>query len=343
MGLAIIVPNADYSSNNIGRVNFIEEKHIESLQVTNTEQSGNYIQFSPIYTPSDTTELGVTWSITSGSQYAEINANTGRLKVKVGASANQVTVRATSLVMPSIYAEKTVLVSRVQEIVPIQYLRTNGWNYIDTGIVPSAGFGIEIIVETVGNFTGRTFICGECGYQIGNTFGSVYCIAGLSNNGTSSASFLYSHRNPNGNLVPNIKVFGKYKISLGDKGLKVEQNGETLIEKELTLPEISYNAQHANYYIHNLNIIKKGSGVTEFEVGPQENVDAIRIFDVKLIKTENGVDTTLLHLVPVLADEVPAWKADDGTLYFFQKPEGKLLSPIMYRTDAESEEQIYTA
>lgn len=71
---------------------------------------GNKAQYSVEYSPSDTTQRGVIWSVTSGSAYASIDES-GLLTVKSGANGNAVTIRATSKENTSIYAEKTISVT----------------------------------------------------------------------------------------------------------------------------------------------------------------------------------------------------------------------------------------
>ena len=70
----------------------------------------NTAQFSVAYTPSNTTQRGVEWSIASGSSYASIDGN-GKLTVLQGANGNTVKVRATSKGNASIYAEKSIIVT----------------------------------------------------------------------------------------------------------------------------------------------------------------------------------------------------------------------------------------
>lgn len=71
--------------------------------------AGNKAQYNVEYTPSNTTQRGVIWSVTSGSAYASIDES-GLLTVKSGANGNAVTIRATSKENTSIYAEKTISV-----------------------------------------------------------------------------------------------------------------------------------------------------------------------------------------------------------------------------------------
>ncbi len=72
--------------------------------------AGNTAQFSVTYTPSNTTQRGVSWSIVSGADYASIDES-GKLTVKSGANGDTVKIRATSKVNTSVYAEKTINVA----------------------------------------------------------------------------------------------------------------------------------------------------------------------------------------------------------------------------------------
>ena len=72
--------------------------------------AGNTAQFSVTYTPSNTTQRGVSWSIVSGTDYASIDES-GKLTVKSGANGHTVKIRATSKVNASVYAEKTISVA----------------------------------------------------------------------------------------------------------------------------------------------------------------------------------------------------------------------------------------
>lgn len=70
----------------------------------------NTAQFSVAYTPSNTTQRGILWSVVSGSDYASIDEK-GLLTVKEGANGSTVKIRATSKDSSSVYAEKSVTVT----------------------------------------------------------------------------------------------------------------------------------------------------------------------------------------------------------------------------------------
>lgn len=103
---------------------------------------GNKAQYSVEYSPSDTTQRGVIWSVTSGSAYASIDES-GLLTVKSGANGNAVTIRATSKENTSIYAEKTVTVTYMLLTVPVTDVTLN-----KSALSLSVGDS-EILVATV--------------------------------------------------------------------------------------------------------------------------------------------------------------------------------------------------
>ena len=70
----------------------------------------NTAQFQVTYSPSNTTQRSITWSVVSGSDYASID-ETGLLTVKGGANGSTVKIRATSKDNSSVYAEKSVIVT----------------------------------------------------------------------------------------------------------------------------------------------------------------------------------------------------------------------------------------
>ena len=80
----------------------------------------NTAQFQVTYSPSNTTQRSITWSVVSGSDYASIDGN-GKLTVKSNAKGNDVKVRATSTDKPNIYAEKSVNVTYFSADVSISF------------------------------------------------------------------------------------------------------------------------------------------------------------------------------------------------------------------------------
>lgn len=112
MGIAIIVPDCDFSSANLGKVTLTGRVPITALSISGLSVvNGSTYQYSAVYTPSNTTERGVIWTIESGSAYAAIGSETGNLAILPNANNAQVVIKATSTANSSIYATKTVTVT----------------------------------------------------------------------------------------------------------------------------------------------------------------------------------------------------------------------------------------
>lgn len=112
MGIAIIVPDCDYSNANLGQVTLQGSVPLKSLGI-NGESSvtGTSSQYYVSYTPAITTDRSVKWSVVSGSTYAAINADTGNLLILPDADSSEVVIKVESLTDNSIYATKTVTVT----------------------------------------------------------------------------------------------------------------------------------------------------------------------------------------------------------------------------------------
>lgn len=111
MGIAIIVPNCDFSEANLGKVTLSGIPVAEIIITGDSDVRGTSAQYSVDYIPTTTSERDVVWSIESGSEYASINSNTGSLTIKSGANNSQVTIKATSIANSDIYATKTITVT----------------------------------------------------------------------------------------------------------------------------------------------------------------------------------------------------------------------------------------
>jgi len=90
--------------------------------------------YAVTYTPSNTEETGVAWSIVSGSEYATIGESTGQLIVLNGANESPVTIMATSTVNSSITATKNITVTCDNIIYSVSNVTFDGTNPINTGI-----------------------------------------------------------------------------------------------------------------------------------------------------------------------------------------------------------------
>lgn len=153
MGKALIIPNIDFSSANLGQVTIDGNKDLVSILISGPDsvRAYNTAQYSVVYNPTDTTaaQRGVTWSVISGDATID---STGLL---TAAGAGSVVIRATSTYDSSIYAESSVTVGDE----PLENLTArinNGGNgFWKTDIVPAQGDVIKVkfAVHVAGNNT----------------------------------------------------------------------------------------------------------------------------------------------------------------------------------------------
>lgn len=112
MGVAIVI-DSDFSRNNIGKVTFLtEDIPLTGLSISGSDLvSGINSQYSIRYLPANTTQKGVVWSIESGSDYANIDSNSGLLTIKAGANNSSVTIKASSIRNPLVTDTKNITVT----------------------------------------------------------------------------------------------------------------------------------------------------------------------------------------------------------------------------------------
>lgn len=113
MGIAIIVPNISFADANLGKVTLRDNVPITGLGIigpSTVSGSINAAKYLPMFTPTNTSQRSVTWSIVSGSSYAIIT-DSGDLIVLSGADSSSVTIRVTSTIDQTIYADKVISVT----------------------------------------------------------------------------------------------------------------------------------------------------------------------------------------------------------------------------------------
>lgn len=128
MGMAIVVPGADYRNNNIGTVTPTEQIALQGIIVTGPASVFVTARFNAMLVPTFTTQRGVSWSITAGSQYASIDS-TGTITGVPDVANAPVTIRCTSTADPSIYGEKNILIT-TSSLVYFDYLTGDGTDFV---------------------------------------------------------------------------------------------------------------------------------------------------------------------------------------------------------------------
>ena len=107
--------------------------YVNSLTISGNANISNSATYTVAYTPYNTTQTAVTWSISSGSQYATIDSTTGVLTVLSGVTGNSVVVRVQSVDNPSVYATKSITVNQI-DYVEIAGIKWAKWNYGSTSV-----------------------------------------------------------------------------------------------------------------------------------------------------------------------------------------------------------------
>ena len=118
MGLAIIIPEADFSQSNLGRVTFSETADLQAMVINGPrEYEERTVQLSVRYLPLITQQRGCTWSIVSDEDNcASIGAQTGLLSINSNADSSVVVIRATSTENASISVEATLTLTYKQSV-----------------------------------------------------------------------------------------------------------------------------------------------------------------------------------------------------------------------------------
>lgn len=128
MGKAFVVPGADYSARNLGKVTPSGSVPIEEITIIGPSAVNSTGKFDAKISPVFSTQRGLVWSITSGSQYATIDQS-GAIIVAPGTESQSITIKCTSSSNSDIYATKTVSVSAAT-IVYKDFITTDGTDFV---------------------------------------------------------------------------------------------------------------------------------------------------------------------------------------------------------------------
>lgn len=162
MGIALIVPDVNFADANLGVVTLTPNGiSISRLDIAGPDSIvGLSGQYMAKYTPLNTYQRGVVWSIEDGGQYASIDSETGVVTVLQGASASNVTIKVTSSDNSSVFATKEIVVTYESGAVDyLSYIKVTPGCYVDTGLQPFEGMKVHAIgtkgaIAGVGAFWG---------------------------------------------------------------------------------------------------------------------------------------------------------------------------------------------
>ena len=157
-GIAIIVPGVDFSSKNLGTVKpAIKLKSLAIVgadSVTDTNRSA----YAVSYTPADTSEKGVMWSVTSGGSYATIDGEGLLTVLDTAVTEQSVTIRATSSANERVFAEKTVIVQYKQTVLWAGDGKALlGYSFGETGVADSPFYLMANVVNYDNTLKRRVF------------------------------------------------------------------------------------------------------------------------------------------------------------------------------------------
>lgn len=157
MGVAIVVPGADFRANNVGSVTPTRTLALEAVAVIGPSTAFVSAQYVAAFVPTFTTQRAVVWSIASGSAYANID-NNGLLTVRPGVSGETVTIRCTSAVDANIYAEKSIQVTSV-ELAYYDWITSDGTDFIVMPGLPGKTSGRVIVRSTLTGANTYVWMC----------------------------------------------------------------------------------------------------------------------------------------------------------------------------------------
>lgn len=134
MGKALVVPGVSYRTLNLGTVTPTGSLPIESITISGPSSVNAVGKFTASITPIFTTQRGLVWSISSGSEYAEIDQD-GNLLVTPNTDHETVTIKCESASNSSIYDTMDVTVSAL-ELIYHEYITTDGTDFV---LMPGLG------------------------------------------------------------------------------------------------------------------------------------------------------------------------------------------------------------
>lgn len=125
MGTAIIIPSILFDDS-YGRVTLVGDRKPDSIEILAEDSyTANEAQLGIRFSPANASLRNVSWSITSGMEYASIDSS-GKLTINNNASSSLITVRAASLDDGSVYDTKDITVTHVNPVVFVEKLSISG-------------------------------------------------------------------------------------------------------------------------------------------------------------------------------------------------------------------------
>lgn len=242
MGRMILIPGADYSGINLGKVTPNEGLPIEGISISGPGAAYGTADYKATLWPTFTDERNVAWSIVSGDSYATISSE-GRLSVAAGASQSPVSIRCASLDNPNIYADKVVLCSS-GTLVYYDYIQGDGvgaYTAIDR-FTELVGAKVTTIF-TVGNIANTYMLCSRAVDSFGNANVNAYY---LQSNGTTSRAVLGTKNAQN--ITSTSATAIKYRANLNMSTTKTGVDGSFICYNDTTDTQLVIYDNFASYF-----------------------------------------------------------------------------------------------
>lgn len=274
MGLALIVPGISFASKNLGQVTPLGYEPITGLAISGPDTVTGSAVFTPIYTPANTSQRGVAWSIVSGGTYASINASTGEVTALSGASASPVTIRVTSTEDASIYAEKTISVSAGTGPTIMSTITFDGQSAIDTGINASMPTEIKVWIAK-----SRPSLWA----LVGSDVRSATIVGGRVSSSEKRRDLQISSLVSNLNVVGSV-VFGVGSTSVNFDGMDIPKDDEIYIAQSPTYYQAQSQIQQRTAQdtfdssVHYVIGCQNNNGILNFNYASFESFIRVQIF-----------------------------------------------------------------
>ena len=304
MGIAILLTDANFSDANLGQVTFSNPVAVEGISLDDNISSFIGPSFKPVvdFTPVNTTERGVVWSIESGNSYATIDSVTGEVTVLSNANESVITIKAVSTSDNTLMATRNVTVTyNTQEVELITWIKTGGANYVLTDVTPDSSYSYETRFSPQGSFSNSAVVFGSRAGTSNND-------CRISVNKTGATAYIFNSKTNNQALIAGLVTENIYEAKSIQTDPYYSMYDETAQESKVAS---SNNLNVSDFATSTQKIMLFNLNHSGAPLGSDYGFVKIYEFKVKQGNT-------------VIADYVPALV--DGTPVFFDKVSGNIFA-----------------
>lgn len=305
MGIAILLTGTDFSDANLGQVTLTDPVAVQSISLDNNISSfiGPSFKLAVDFTPINTSERGIVWSITNGASYATIDSVTGEVTVDENANGNTITIQATSTSDNTLIATHDVVVTYSEnEVTLISWIRTGGANYVLTDVTPDSNYSYEARFSPQGSFSNSASVFGsrrgtndnDCHISINKNGGTAYIANSNEYGGQALIAGLVTGNIYEAKIIQTDPYYSMYN--------ETAQESKTASNNTLNSSDFATNTH--KIMLFNLN--HSGSALGS-------DYGFVKIYEFK-VKQDNIV---IADYVPALVDKTPV---------FFDKVSGNIFA-----------------